>query len=59
MELKPITETASCCSNSKPSPSRQSETRSERIKPLEAGLFAAVLAAWWLIYQGLLPMAPT
>jgi hypothetical protein len=57
MELKPMAEFTSCCSTSKASPSKLSEDRSERIKPLEAGIFVAVLAGWWLVYQGLLPMA--
>jgi hypothetical protein len=57
MELKPIAEFRSCCSASKAAPARQIDTRQAKIRPHEIGVFIAALAAWWGVYQNLLPMA--
>ncbi len=57
MELKPIAEFTSCCSTTKVSPLKQPEKRPAKIKPIEAAVFVAALAGWWLVYQNLLPMA--
>jgi hypothetical protein len=57
MELKPIAEFTSCCSNVKATSPQQAETRSVKIKPVEVAIFLAVLTAWWVVYQNLLPMA--
>jgi uncharacterized membrane protein YraQ (UPF0718 family) len=56
MELKPMTEFASCCSPSKAPLPEKTGTASERIKPTEIGIFLSALAAWWIVYQ-ILPHA--
>jgi uncharacterized membrane protein YraQ (UPF0718 family) len=56
MELKPIAEFKTCCAGPKAIPS--GEPASARpIKLSEITMFIAVLAAWWLVYQSLLPVA--
>jgi hypothetical protein len=57
MELKPMDEFTSCCSPSKPGPAEKTGPSSAKIKPTEIGVFLAVLAGWWVIYQDLLPAA--
>jgi hypothetical protein len=56
MELKPMAEFNTCCAGPKAMP--PAETADARpIKASEVALFIAILAAWWLVYQSLLPVA--
>ncbi len=56
MELKPIAEFNTCCAGPKAMP--PAETGDARpIKASEVALFIGILAAWWLIYESLLPAA--
>jgi uncharacterized membrane protein YraQ (UPF0718 family) len=57
MELKPIAEFKTCCAGPKAIPSIETAAASKKIKPSEIAVFVAVLAAWWLVYQSLLPVA--
>jgi hypothetical protein len=56
MELKPIAEFKTCCTGPKAIPSGEAPSAGP-IKLSEITLFIAVLAAWWLVYQSLLPVA--
>jgi hypothetical protein len=56
MELKPMAEFNTCCAGPKAMP--PAETADARpIKASEVALFIAILAAWWLVYQSLPPIA--
>ena len=57
MELKPMTEFKTCCAGPKPTFSAESAAAPKKIKPTEIAVFIAVLVAWWLVYQSLLPVA--
>jgi hypothetical protein len=57
MELKPMSEFTTCCSGPKAAPSEETAAAPKKIKPAEIAVFIAVLAAWWLVYQSLLPVA--
>ncbi len=57
MELKPIAEFKTCCAGPKVIFPKETAAASKNIKPTEIALFIAALAAWWLAYQGLLPIA--
>jgi hypothetical protein len=56
MELKPIAEFKTCCAGPKAIPSAEAAS-ARPIKLSEITLFIGVLAAWWLVYQRLLPVA--
>jgi uncharacterized membrane protein YraQ (UPF0718 family) len=57
MELKPIAEFTTCCCGPKATASEETAAAPKKIKPTEIAVFIAVLAAWWLVYQSLLPVA--
>jgi len=57
MELKPMSEFTPCCCGPKAASSEKTAAAPKKIKPAEILVFLAVLAAWWLVYQSLLPVA--
>jgi hypothetical protein len=57
MELKPMAEFKTCCAGPKPTFSAENAAALKKIKPTEIAVFIAVLVAWWLVYQSLLPVA--
>jgi hypothetical protein len=56
MELKPMAEFKTCCSGPKTMLSEE-PSAAKPIKPLEVATFIVALAAWWLVYQSLPPIA--
>ena len=57
MDLKPMAEFKTCCAGPKPTLSAESGAAPKNINPTEIAVFIAVLVAWWLVYQNLLPVA--
>jgi hypothetical protein len=57
MELKPMAEFKTCCGGPKAAFSIEAAAVPKKIKPTEVAVFIAALAAWWLVYQSLLPVA--
>jgi uncharacterized membrane protein YraQ (UPF0718 family) len=57
MELKPMAEFRTCCAGSKPAIPSEPAAAPSKIKPAEMLVFIAALAAWWLVYQSLPPVA--
>lgn len=57
MELKPMAEFKTCCAGPKAAFSFETAAAPKKIKPTEVAAFIAALTAWWLVYQGLLPVA--
>ena len=51
MQLKPMSEFTSCCAGPKAGPVAAGVEKQKGIRPVEVAAFAAVLAAWWLVYS--------
>ncbi|MBI5578383.1 MAG: permease [Deltaproteobacteria bacterium] len=52
-----MAEFKTCCAGPKATFSLETAAAPKKIKPPEVAVFIATLAAWWLVYQSLLPVA--